>query len=134
MLSRHTSGLEQILDEILGKSLEELPLHGVLVRGLYHVVCMVLEFVIECQSSLTMRELSLCVTVCHVLRGNFMYKPLIHATDEVLKVPFPGPLIPSLNSVCVPCRSKTGKGSSTKIYPHGVLMVSSYIVHSEPME
>ena len=42
MLSRHLSGLEQILDEILRKSFEKLPLHRVLVRGLYHVVCMAL--------------------------------------------------------------------------------------------
>ena len=107
---------------------------GVFIRGLYHATCMALEFVIECQSSLTMRELSLSVTVCHILRGNFMYKSFIHATDEVFEVPFPGPSIPSLNFVCVPCHSETGKGSSTEIYPHGVLMVSSYIVHSEPME
>jgi hypothetical protein len=72
------------------------------------VAGMALEFIIERQSSLTMRELSLSVTVCCVLRGNFMYKSFIHATDEVFEVPFPGPSIPSL--------------------------ISSYIVHSEPTE
>ena len=134
MLCRHTSGLEQVLDKVLGKSLEELPLHQVLIRELYHAACMAFEFVIERQSSLTMRELSLSVTVCRILRSNFMYKSFIHATDEVFEVPFAGPSIPGLNFVCVPCRSETGKGSSTKIYPHGVLMVSSYVVHSEPTE
>ena len=101
MLCRHMSGFEQVLNKILGKSLEELPLHGVLVRGLYHAACMALEFVIECQSSLTTWELSFSIPVCCVLHNNFMYKSLIHATDEVFKVPFPGPLIPSLNFIYI---------------------------------
>ena len=88
MFCRHSSGLEQVLHKILRKSLEELPLHCVLVRGLYHVACMALEFIIEHQSSLTTRKLSLSITICRVLRSNFMYKSFIHATDEVFKVPF----------------------------------------------
>ena len=119
MLCRHTSGLEHVLNKILRKSLKELPLHWVLIRGLYHVTCMMLEFIIECQCSLTTRGLSSSVTICCILCSKFMYKGFIHAAYEVFKVPFPGPLIPSLNFICVPGRSETGKGSSTKIYSYG---------------
>ena len=112
MLNRHSSGFEQILDKMLGKSLEELPLHWVLVRGLYHATQMTLEFIIEHQCFITMRELGSCITICCVLCGDFMYKSFIHITNEVLEVPFPGLLIASLNFIYISCCSETSKGSS----------------------
>ena len=97
------------------------------------MTCMALEFVIEPQCSLSMWELSSSITICCILHSNFMYKLFIHATNKIFKVPFPGSSIPSLNFICVPCLSETSKGSSAKVYPYGVLMVSSYVIHLEPM-
>ena len=70
MLSRHSSGFEQVLNEILRKLFKELPFHRILVRGLHHVTRVALEFIIERQGSLAARELCSCVTVRRILCGD----------------------------------------------------------------